>query len=1507
LIGPPGTGKSQTIANLIAQCLAERKRVLFVSEKIAALDVVYRRLREVKLGEFCLELHSNKARKLDVLEQLKNAWEARGDIDPAIWRAEAARLKKLRDELNIYVERLHVRHANGMTLFEAIGRVVGGQEVPVLALSWGAANTHDLAAMDTLREVADRLEVNAHAVGWDALLTNPLVEIAHSDWSPGWQQSVMEAARQVIPAAQAVEQTRGQLTQALGLPSFLLNRRVRGAFAVLARVLPNAAGHDWRFALRADVRTVADRLQAGAALLAQHRALSAALSPPWPEAVVAASLRGLQLLQQRREIMAQLPLPWPADVVEELNKGLGLLDEILQTMQQLSVQYSEEVEQLSMNQIHRQWAKAEKRIWPFSWRDKGKLRKQMEAVALGEGELDAAKDIRLWAKIRALRAEASALEIGPLTEGIWSGLKTRSEFAQCALDFQQALESARRERAWEDAGFDAIADGRCGDRLAKALTQLRTLRALDAELKTLEFLSFATSGLWAGIKTRPERLQAALHFVAALSDVRESGMPQGEYEAVARGDCGPALAEDLQRLRQRAGLERQLADYDDLREITAGLWHGLKTRTDELEQALKFQTLVSTAIANLASTPEQIDAIKMPLERLIGEGNALLAPNGPIGEAGAAYVRAWNALQPAIDRLAAAGSFSNASKSGFNDMPVDELAERCAAIVRSESKLRTWCAWLKAREQAGTLGLTPLVEAIENNRIAQGTVRQVFETNYSRWWLNAAVDEEPVILNFVSVEHEKRIADFRALDDRFTELSRACIRAGLCAELPLQEDVTRNSEWGVLRYEMSKKKRHMPLRELMTRIPTALLRLTPCLLMSPLSIAQYLAADATRFDVVVFDEASQIPVWDAIGAIARGKQVVMVGDPKQLPPTNFFDRAESDADDDDVEGDLESILDECRGANLPEMSLNWHYRSRSESLIAFSNHRYYGGGLVTFPSPTTEDRAVSFHHVQGVYEKGGARINKPEAKTLVADLVARLKSPGFQQAKLTIGVVTFNSEQQSLIEDLLDEERRKDPSIEPYFAEVELEPVFVKNLESVQGDERDIMYFSITYGPDLHGAVSMNFGPLNRDGGGRRLNVAITRARHELRVFASLKPEQMDLARTQANGVRDLKHFLEFAERGPRALAEATHSSQQDFDSPFEAAVAAALGRKGWALHTQVGASAFRIDLAVVDPDAPGSYLTGIECDGATYHRSATARDRDKLREQVLRGLGWEILRVWSTDWWIDPQGTLDKLDARLKALLETRRARRAEAAEREALRLAAEALAKAVENPVPDAPPPSATDADAPDVRQAVIDGGTVSDDGLPSAETYAKNLAEPSPLSAAVFVEADPASVVEYVDPAAFFDASYSPSLARMIAHVVEVEGPVLDVVLARRIARAHDWQKTGSRIRERVDALAAQNHAATHEEVGKFYWPAGKGLELPVPFRRAADEAARTVDEICMPELAALAREVAESGKTGEAAIVAMARALGMRKLGAASRRRLEQAAGLLDGPGLGGEGG
>lgn len=1475
LIGPPGTGKSQTIANLIAQCLAEGKRVLFVSEKIAALDVVYRRLREVGLGEFCLELHSSKARKLDVITQLQKAWDSQGDVDPDEWRAQSVKLKRYRDDLNQYVGRLHHRHPNGLSIYTAIGNVVDGTDVPVLELSWPDANAHDLIQLDLLREVAERLEVNAEAVGTDELLKGPLTAIGQADWTPTWQQSFISAARSVVPAAEDVRRAVSAVQDVTGLLGLPTNRRARNAIADLSRSLPDAFGHQWGFVFRADVRELLGRMREGMQFVVQHRDLTAQISAAWPEAVVARCKRALALLAERERVHGELGKPWSADTVTELEKGLRLLDDLAASEENLSIRYGEQVEQLNIHQLQRGWAEAERSVWPMSWLRKRQLTRTLRDCVTGAGDADVAQDLPILVRIRDLKSELAAVEIGPAAEGIWAGLKTRQEFVRTALRFQASLALARQRADWADQGFEAIENGRCGGALAAELDRLRMLRGLDADISGMHALADDTGGLWSGHATRPHVLAAALRFAVALRDVQDAGALQGEYDEVASSECGAALAADYQRLRQRAVVEEKLRGFDGLRSLTGGTWAGLQTYEAAIDRVTKFQAEVAAGISNLAESPEDMAALRHAFEELVVDGNALLDPSGPVVDAGKQYLSALEFLQPALDHLSKSGTFSDGVTLHVNDLPLDELINCCAQIVSAAPRLKAWCAWRKVRDEALALSLAPVVHAIESGAIRPSGALRALETNYSRWWLNRTVDNEPVIRGFVSAEHEKRIGDFRALDKQFTDVTRAWVRSSLCAGMPKADTVTRTSEWGVLRHEINKKKQHMPLRELMKSIPTALAKLTPCLLMSPLSIAQYLAADASTFDLVVFDEASQIPVWDAIGAMARGKQVVMVGDPKQLPPTAFFDRAESSADDEDVEGDLESILDECMGANLPTMNLAWHYRSRNESLIAFSNHRYYGGGLVTFPSPATEDRAVSFHHVAGEYEKGGARINKVEAKALVADIVAKLKAPGFKDSKLTIGVVTFNTEQMNLIEDLLDDERRKDPSLESYFSEMDLEPLFVKNLESVQGDERDIIYFSMTYGPDLGGAVSMNFGPMNRDGGERRLNVAITRARHELRVFSSLKSEQFDLSRTQSAGVRDLKHFLEFAERGPKALAEATKGSLGGFESPFEEAVASALASKGWQVQTQIGASSFRVDLGVVHPDAPGTYLCGVECDGATYHRSATARDRDMLREQVLRGLGWEILRIWSTDWWVDRARTLEKVHASLEGLLETSRQRRSEVKEREMAEVEArEAIARA------------RTEAGASPETAAPIDTAAheagAAHDGIDSGSGAAATRQPEMELGAgSLGAKAD-----------AFFESAYDVQLCAMVEQIVGLNGPIRDTALARKIARVHGWQRTGVRIQERVSSIAFSCLKHTEEDVGVFFWANERGPDVPIVFNGESD-AGRNVDEICMAELVSLAQLVLAEGKGGDGAVVAMAKRLGMHHVRAASRGRFESA--------------
>ncbi|EEF25994.1 conserved hypothetical protein [Ricinus communis] len=421
--------------------------------------------------------------------------------------------------------------------------------------------------------------------------------------------------------------------------------------------------------------------------------------------------------------------------------------------------------------------------------------------------------------------------------------------------------------------------------------------------------------------------------------------------------------------------------------------------------------------------------------------------------------------------------------------------------------------------------------------------------------------------------------------------------------------------------------------------------------------------------------------------------------------------------------------------------------------------------------------------------------------------------------------------------------------------------------------------------------MPMNFGPMNQQGGERRLNVAITRARQELRVFGSFKPEKMDLSRTQALGVRDLKHFLEFAERGARALGEAVAGSIGDFDSPFEKAVCAALAERGWAVHPQVGVSAFRIDLGIVDPDAPGRYLAGVECDGATYHRSATARDRDKLREHVLRGLGWDIVRIWSTDWWIDMPGTLDKVHTQLEALLAEQRAERA-TGENLAAELAQQVIAA---TKVDGGTDPTAR-SEVP-VAVSKTDGTSTpaADETSSRTETYARNdfisITEHTPK--AEFIEVDLAMTDHVADAEQFFEREYDARLLAMVEHVVRTEGPVRDEVLARRVARAHGWSRTGARILERVVALGKQHFHCEPEDVGLFFWPTGEIADRTVVFRRPALGSTRAVDEIALAELAALAAELQARGYDRETGLNAMAKEVGLLRMRATSRERLERA--------------
>ncbi|PYE30035.1 uncharacterized protein DUF559 [Idiomarina fontislapidosi] len=686
-----------------------------------------------------------------------------------------------------------------------------------------------------------------------------------------------------------------------------------------------------------------------------------------------------------------------------------------------------------------------------------------------------------------------------------------------------------------------------------------------------------------------------------------------------------------------------------LRDIEGySIWLGWNTQPECLEKMAELGDKVRVWVSALVNLSDDPTEVLIPLKKWFIEGREFIEES-KVYSTSEAYKETLRKLVTDTSELHDMGLdiASDSELSGVDQ----SLSEICSQA----SKLKSWCEWQSAKSKVAGLNLESFSQALEASRVSHEDLVEQFRVAFCQWLAPLLIDAKDELRQFKASSHEQTIEAFKEVDERVAKITSEYIVALVSDSKPVQGENDNPKQFGVLSKELQKKTRHIPIRSLIDQLGHSLLDLCPCLMMSPLSVAQFLPSDFRGFDLVVFDEASQMTTWDSVGAIARGKNVIIVGDPKQMPPTNFFS-AGGNSDDPDEE-DLESILDQALAARLPLKRLMGHYRSRHETLIAFSNSKYYENSLVTYPSSETKESAVSLHRVDGIYAKGAGRNNPIEAKAVVDEIVRRLLDKN--ESKKSIGVVTLNTDQQRTIEDLLDDARRQNSAIEKHFQDgPDKEPVFVKNLESVQGDERDVIMLSLAYGPTELGAktMSMNFGPLNKSGGERRLNVAITRATTEIVVFSSFDSSMIDLSRTNSVAVEHLKHFLEFAEKGPIALSEiasADHGVDQ-FDSDFEEAVAQELRAKGWKIQTQVGVSKFRVDLGVLHPDKPGKYIAGVECDGATYHGSPAARDRDRVRQIILESLGWNIVRLWSTDYFVDPESAIEKVDSKLREILET-------------------------------------------------------------------------------------------------------------------------------------------------------------------------------------------------------------------------------------------------------------
>lgn len=745
----------------------------------------------------------------------------------------------------------------------------------------------------------------------------------------------------------------------------------------------------------------------------------------------------------------------------------------------------------------------------------------------------------------------------------------------------------------------------------------------------------------------------------------------------------------------------------------------------------------------------------------------------------------------------------------------DGLEEFAAALEDAAANLdalRPYRVWRQSREAAEAAGLAPFLDALERGLFPPEELLAVARRKLEAEMLPQILAAEPTLADFIGSRHEHRIEQFCQLDAQYMTLSARLAVARISARLPQR----RNSECpagtalGFLKRECEKKSRIKPVRTILQHVAPILGSLKPCFLMSPLSVAQYLPPDMNAFDLVVFDEASQIPTADAIGAIARGKQFICVGDQKQMPPTQFFQKtntAEETEDDDAVE-ELDSILDECLAAGVHSCHLNWHYRSRHESLIAFSNQHYYENKLNTFPAAKNSPLlGVHFEFVPNAVLDRKTRTNAAEADAIVAYVAQMLADPA--QARRSIGIVTFNIAQCELIQDRFEQFRTEHPQFEQYFGDALPEPFFVKNLENVQGDERDVILFSVGYAPDADGKLYMNFGPLNRTGGERRLNVAITRAKHRVVVFSSIHSTQIDLSRTSAKGASDLREFLAYAERG--AAATAPKLDQDQAADTLQEIIAKFLDAKGFQTDRNVGCSSFRIDLAVKHPEKPGEYLLGILCDGQRSSRDYTCRDRESTRTGVLKSLGWNLAHAWSTEW------RLDRTAAE-QALLD--------------------ALEKAKK--------PSSTNFSS-----------VPSNASQASDASNAGNVSQASPLSRYDVWHGKTNCPIEEFG----VSTRCHNELKKQITEIIATEGPITLALLSRRIRAAWQIARNTAKVQDTIQsALEVVEPRVTTDASGKpVYWPENIAPQEYHDFRvPAKPEERRPFDEIPDAEI----RNAAES---------------------------------------------
>jgi len=1340
--GPPGTGKSQTITNLIAAAMLNGKKVLFVAEKMAALDVVKSRLDKAGLGDFCLELHSHKSQKRKVLDDISARITAQKHLSATqSINAEIARYEELKDQLNQYAQEINKPWANtNQTIHEIFsGAARYRQQLPIRPTDLHIAGLSGRELSDVVRlKLADQVRefqkiyrAMVEQVGPNASLNdhpwsgveNTAIQLFDSEQIVSvlnqWQHSLerLDEHNQRIAHAFSFEASnlatvdqceslaldlrdlpelsRKEQFQALDRLDQETQSKVEALLHLHRDVQENFA------ALQGDIRS--DKLSslAEGAILPSfpdlHRLTGAGRRENFSNIVraiikldkIESSL--VPLVRQIQELKSALPSPLSEHVgptVDGLDSAvkmielIGSLDSSLINLR--SAHFDEDDLDATLDDLK------EKTNHLRPLREKTSERFDLE-------KLPNSRDLKL------LQAQIQREGVGKWVSGDWwqarkqlkalaakPGLKVSElgEVIKYSIEYVSGMETFDSQRYQREIGdlFDGLeTDIGSLERLREWYKRVRSIYGIGfgQTVAIGDAILALDSRLFKGIqqlesKGLTRELRDNLEALEGLLEVIPSIQQELDRNRDLTGNDGSLLSEH-RRLKAAGAVIQQWFKSNELsvesiEECIDELKQLQQDRTNFAESTLLeelFAPQVRLAVGPDVDNKEALESIREtlefanyvhrklrfePLRRVILSVKTHEEYEHLKAEAGS-YLSTWSAQEEAYELFQSKTELNSEQWLSGSEWSIEELSRRNLSAIQKPEWLNDWVNFVRIRNEMRAQGLEPLWRMVTNGKLYIERAGEALNLTIYDQLSREILVEKPHLARISGKGQEALQSTFREYDQKLKKLQRKRI-ASVLAERHVPEGFAGGrksdyTEMALIKNELGKKTRHIPIRQLINRSSSALLALKPCFMMGPMSAAHYLKPGHLQFDLVVMDEASQVKPEDALGVIARGAQLVVVGDPKQLPPTSFFDRQDMNEDDEETAAvaQTDSILD----ASLPLFKmrrLRWHYRSQHESLIAFSNRNFYDNDLVIFPSPhaKAQEYGVKFSYVKG--GRFANQYNIEEARVVAKAAVRH----AVNHPNESLGIVAMSSKQREQIERAVEEECKADDAVaEAIEALRNLEDgLFIKNLENVQGDERDVIFISCTYGPaEVGGRVYQRFGPINSDVGWRRLNVLFTRSKKRMHIFSSMRSEDILISEASKRGVIALRNFLDYAEKGSMD-GTPLHTGKAP-DSDFEVSVIEALHQAGFESEAQVGVAGFFIDIAVKDPGKPGRYLMGIECDGATYHSAKSARDRDRLRQEVLERLGWRIRRIWSTDWFSNPQGELEPIIRELHRLRTAR------------------------------------------------------------------------------------------------------------------------------------------------------------------------------------------------------------------------------------------------------------